>query len=156
MTKSVITNSGLGNRKVGENEYSYQQQEGVTFIVVDGVDWYVRRMERGIGMEDSRRNHVRQIQAALDLDEMEYYTPLNEDQFTESMVDWSRMNHADKPKNPNRRSPKTRKERIPTISNNTFSTRVKQVVREFPKVGRNELCPCKSGLKHKKCCAKKV
>ena len=28
-------------------------------------------------------------------------------------------------------------------------------VRETPKVGRNEPCPCGSGLKYKKCCAKK-
>ena len=26
------------------------------------------------------------------------------------------------------------------------------LVREFPKVGRNEPCPCGSGKKHKKCC----
>lgn len=29
----------------------------------------------------------------------------------------------------------------------------KQVVRETPKVGRNEPCPCGSGRKYKKCCA---
>jgi SEC-C motif-containing protein len=29
----------------------------------------------------------------------------------------------------------------------------KQVVREAPKVGRNEPCPCGSGKKYKKCCA---
>lgn len=28
-------------------------------------------------------------------------------------------------------------------------------VRTTPKVGRNQICPCGSGLKHKKCCAKK-
>jgi SEC-C motif-containing protein len=28
----------------------------------------------------------------------------------------------------------------------------KPVVRETPKVGRNDPCPCGSGLKHKKCC----
>lgn len=28
----------------------------------------------------------------------------------------------------------------------------KPVVREAPKVGRNETCPCGSGKKHKKCC----
>lgn len=29
----------------------------------------------------------------------------------------------------------------------------KQIVRETPKVGRNEPCPCGSGKKYKKCCA---
>jgi SEC-C motif-containing protein len=29
----------------------------------------------------------------------------------------------------------------------------KQVVRETPKVGRNEPCPCGSGKKYKKCCS---
>jgi preprotein translocase subunit SecA len=28
------------------------------------------------------------------------------------------------------------------------------VVREKPKIGRNEPCPCGSGLKYKKCCMK--
>lgn len=31
---------------------------------------------------------------------------------------------------------------------------IKQVVRSGPKVGRNEPCPCMSGKKYKKCCAK--
>ena len=30
--------------------------------------------------------------------------------------------------------------------------RVKQIVREAPKVGRNDACPCGSGKKYKKCC----
>ena len=30
----------------------------------------------------------------------------------------------------------------------------KQVIRETPKVGRNEPCPCGSGKKYKKCCGK--
>jgi preprotein translocase subunit SecA len=30
--------------------------------------------------------------------------------------------------------------------------RVKQIVRETAKVGRNDLCPCGSGKKYKKCC----
>jgi SEC-C motif-containing protein len=29
---------------------------------------------------------------------------------------------------------------------------VRQVVREAPKIGRNDPCPCGSGRKHKKCC----
>jgi uncharacterized protein YecA (UPF0149 family) len=29
---------------------------------------------------------------------------------------------------------------------------VKTIVREAPKVGRNDLCPCGSGKKYKKCC----
>jgi preprotein translocase subunit SecA len=32
------------------------------------------------------------------------------------------------------------------------ATKVKQIVREAPKVGRNDLCPCGSGKKYKKCC----
>jgi SEC-C motif-containing protein len=31
---------------------------------------------------------------------------------------------------------------------------VKQVVRDAPKIGRNEPCPCGSGKKHKKCCGR--
>jgi preprotein translocase subunit SecA len=30
--------------------------------------------------------------------------------------------------------------------------KVKQIVRAAPKVGRNDLCPCGSGKKYKKCC----
>jgi uncharacterized protein YecA (UPF0149 family) len=30
------------------------------------------------------------------------------------------------------------------------------VVRETPKVGRNDLCPCGSGKKYKKCCGAAV
>jgi len=29
---------------------------------------------------------------------------------------------------------------------------VKQIVRDAPKVGRNDPCPCGSGKKYKKCC----
>ena len=32
----------------------------------------------------------------------------------------------------------------------------KQLKRRPPKVGRNELCPCGSGLKLKKCCLKNI
>ena len=28
----------------------------------------------------------------------------------------------------------------------------KQIVRDTPKIGRNERCPCNSGKKYKKCC----
>ena len=28
------------------------------------------------------------------------------------------------------------------------------IVKNGPKIGRNDLCPCKSGLKYKKCCLK--
>ena len=31
-------------------------------------------------------------------------------------------------------------------------TKVKTVVREAPKIGRNDPCPCGSGKKYKKCC----
>ncbi|MHC4639425.1 MAG: SEC-C metal-binding domain-containing protein [Planctomycetota bacterium] len=30
--------------------------------------------------------------------------------------------------------------------------KVKQIVHEQPKVGRNDPCPCGSGKKYKKCC----
>jgi uncharacterized protein YecA (UPF0149 family) len=30
----------------------------------------------------------------------------------------------------------------------------KQVIREGGKIGRNDPCPCGSGLKYKKCCGK--
>ena len=30
----------------------------------------------------------------------------------------------------------------------------KPIVREEPKIGRNDLCPCGSGKKHKKCCGR--
>ena len=28
----------------------------------------------------------------------------------------------------------------------------KPIKRDYPKIGRNEPCPCGSGVKHKKCC----
>jgi preprotein translocase subunit SecA len=33
-------------------------------------------------------------------------------------------------------------------------TKVKTIVREAPKVGRNDPCPCGSGKKYKKCCGR--
>jgi uncharacterized protein YecA (UPF0149 family) len=33
-------------------------------------------------------------------------------------------------------------------------TKVKQIVRDVPKVGRNDPCPCGSGKKYKKCCGR--
>jgi uncharacterized protein len=33
---------------------------------------------------------------------------------------------------------------------------VKQIVREAPKVGRNDPCPCGSGKKYKKCCGRRA
>ena len=35
-----------------------------------------------------------------------------------------------------------------------FDGKVKQVVRDTPKIGRNDPCPCGSGKKYKKCCGK--
>ena len=32
------------------------------------------------------------------------------------------------------------------------AAKVKQIVRNAPKVGRNDACPCGSGKKYKKCC----
>ena len=32
------------------------------------------------------------------------------------------------------------------------AVKVKTIVRDVPKVGRNDLCPCGSGKKYKKCC----
>lgn len=45
---SVITHSGLCNRKMGEKHFGHQETEGCTFIVIDGVDWYVRPIEWGV------------------------------------------------------------------------------------------------------------
>lgn len=33
-----------------------------------------------------------------------------------------------------------------------FGIRLPSYKREFPKIGRNEKCPCGSGKKYKKCC----
>ncbi len=35
-------------------------------------------------------------------------------------------------------------------------TRVEQVTRKGPKIQRNDLCPCGSGKKYKKCCGKNI
>ena len=35
-------------------------------------------------------------------------------------------------------------------------TRVEQVVRNSPKIYRNDPCPCGSGKKYKKCCGKNI
>ena len=51
-------------------------------------------------------------------------------------------------------------EEIPTIHQPVieqppeFDGKVKQVVRDTPKIGRNDPCPCGSGKKYKKCCGK--
>lgn len=34
-------------------------------------------------------------------------------------------------------------------------TRVQQVIRKGPKIHRNDLCPCGSGKKYKKCCGQR-
>ena len=34
--------------------------------------------------------------------------------------------------------------------------KIEQIVREDPKVGRNDPCPCGSGKKYKKCCGRNV
>ena len=33
-----------------------------------------------------------------------------------------------------------------------FGLKLRPYEKEFPKIGRNEPCPCGSGLKYKKCC----
>lgn len=33
-----------------------------------------------------------------------------------------------------------------------FGIRLQPVIREYPKIGRNEQCPCGSGKKYKHCC----
>ena len=33
-----------------------------------------------------------------------------------------------------------------------FGIKLRPYEKEFPKIGRNEPCPCGSGLKYKKCC----
>lgn len=35
-----------------------------------------------------------------------------------------------------------------------FGIRLQPMVREYPKIGRNEKCPCGSDKKYKKCCGK--
>lgn len=35
-------------------------------------------------------------------------------------------------------------------------TRVEQVIRKGPKIHRNDLCPCGSDKKYKKCCGKNI
>ena len=42
-------------------------------------------------------------------------------------------------------------ERIDTMK----ETRVQQVIRKEPKIHRNDLCPCGSGKKYKKCCGQR-
>ena len=48
--------------------------------------------------------------------------------------------------------------RLAEYNGNTFSTlaSASPTVRTAPKVGRNDPCPCGSGLKYKKCCGKHV
>ena len=43
-------------------------------------------------------------------------------------------------------------ERIDTMK----ETRVEQVIRKGQKIHRNDLCPCGSGKKYKKCCGKNI
>ena len=40
------------------------------------------------------------------------------------------------------------------FSNYPYFTYQEPYVRQTPKVGRNDPCPCGSGLKYKKCCGK--
>ena len=150
---SVITHAGLGNQKVGVKEFGYQEQIGVTFVVVDGQDWHIRPMVRGIGMDESRRRHEAQIQDALDMDEMKYYSPLDEYDFTQSMVDWSRMDKAPIPA----KFKAARMQQNPVRESGEFDglfepQNTKPFVKVGRDVGRNESCPCGSGKKYKKCC----
>ena len=46
--------------------------------------------------------------------------------------------------------------RKPEIVHSNAQTEASQIVRSGPKVGRNELCPCGSGLKFKRCCLGKT
>ena len=43
----------------------------------------------------------------------------------------------------------------PEMHNSAQREPVQTIRREHPKVGRNDLCPCGSGLKHKRCCLHK-
>ena len=47
-----------------------------------------------------------------------------------------------------------RKEEIHMVTNRDSETPGKTVVRKNDKIGRNDPCPCGSGLKYKKCCGK--
>jgi hypothetical protein len=153
----VITSSGLGNEKEG-----FYGRTGVTFVAVNNVDWYVRRMEHGIGMDESRRNHERQIQAAIDADELHYYEPMEEFDFLETMKDWNSMNHADKPKGRIvgrsggvSYNGVSNKEARSALSDVFGYTHVEQVFNS-DKIGRNDKCPCGSNTKYKKCCGRNV
>jgi transposase-like protein len=42
------------------------------------------------------------------------------------------------------------------VHNIAQSTRVETIRRNHPKIGRNDQCPCGSGLKHKRCCQNKA
>ena len=141
----VITNSGLGNRKVGEKEFSYQEREGVVFVVVDGITWYTRPMSGQQGMEDDRRDFIRQIQYAIDNDELEYYNGQDEYDFLQGMVDWSSMEHAKVPKRV------TRKEARNALHDVLGYAKVETYRRPHDKLSRNSRCPCGSGIKYKKC-----
>ena len=41
---------------------------------------------------------------------------------------------------------------VALVATEEAPTRVRQIVNEAPKVGRNDPCPCGSGKKYKKCC----
>ncbi len=45
---------------------------------------------------------------------------------------------------------------MPATQTKTFNTSsIEQIKRNHPKIGRNQLCPCNSGKKYKKCCLDK-
>ncbi len=151
-SSKVITNSGIGNQKNREKAGSYQPQIGVSFVVVGGTDYYVRPLEYGIGMEDSRRNHKQQIEAALSIYDIEYFEFMDEFDFRESMVDWSMMEHAkvDKPKRLSGMTP-TMGQSYGTNAITPHTNPLKDKD-DNSKIGRNDACICGSGKKFKKCC----
>lgn len=153
--KSVITASGLGNQKDGEKFGSFQGTRPVVFVVVNGVDWYVREPESWEnGLEDSRRCFREGIQAAIDMDEMNYYEPLEEYDFLETMETWSSQSHNEPPFDFFRRSASNPSMVYTDLYGGLDDKPVVQYTRVGKKVGRNYPCPCGSGEKFKKCCGK--
>lgn len=48
----------------------------------------------------------------------------------------------------------TLEEKVSSDINSKYYHKQRTVVREFNKIGRNDLCPCGSGKKYKNCCLK--
>lgn len=142
--------SGLGNVKEEYHEkFGLRYGQGATFVCIDTDKYHIKPMfiTEHKGVDDNRRDHERQLQTAIELDELEYYTFMDEFEFRQVMKDWAGMNHNEE----QAKKIKATKARATNIYAQTLG-KVEQVVRANPKVGRNDPCPCNSGKKYKKCC----